>query len=481
MNFSECIQIEDKILMEGALGERLKREYGLTFDEHVAMASLVYDTNGRKALTDLWKEYMEIAEKYQLPFLATTPTRRANKERVKSSEYTEKIIADNVNFLRNIQKSSSCNMYIGGLMGCRGDAYTGKEALSEEEAFVFHKWAAECFIKANVDFLYAGIMPTLPEAAGMAKAMASTGLPYIISFTIQEDGKLIDGTTITDAIQYIDSVTDFVPVCYMTNCVHPSIAYKALSQPFNQNEIIRKRFWGIQANTSPLSYAELDNAVDLKCSEPVTFAKEMRRLCSINPLKIFGGCCGTDNRHMECVAKEICSPLKIRVADEMDYENIINLYYDITDALKNATYSPGWERDIYPTQEFLRNSIKSDELYLGELDGQIVTSMVVNHEYNEGYKKVKWSIEVLDSELLVIHALGVHPDYSGRGIAKQMVLKVIEMARQNHIKAVRLDVLEGNLPAEKAYTKLGFKYLDTIQMFYEDTGWTNYMAYEYII
>lgn len=71
MNFSECIQIEDKILMEGALGERLKREYGLTFDEHVAMASLVYDTNGRKALTDLWKEYMEIAEKYQLPFLAT--------------------------------------------------------------------------------------------------------------------------------------------------------------------------------------------------------------------------------------------------------------------------------------------------------------------------------------------------------------------------------------------------------------------------
>lgn len=482
MNFSECIKTEDKILMEGALGERLKREYGITFDEHVAMASLVYDANGRKALTELWKEYMEIAEKYQLPFLATTPTRRANKERVNASEYTEKIIANNVKFLRNMQENASEKMYIGGLMGCKGDAYTGEGALAEDEAFAFHKWAAEQFANAKIDFLYAGIMPALPEAAGMARAMASTGIPYIISFTIQEDGRLIDGTTITEAIQYIDSVTtDFAPVCYMTNCVHPSIVYKALSQPFNQNEIIRKRFWGIQANTSPLSYAELDNAVDLKCSEPEAFAKEMGKLCSVNPFKIFGGCCGTDNRHMECVAKEICSHLEIRVAVEMDYENIRNLYYDITDALENAKYSPGWERDIYPTQEFLIDSIKKQELYLGEIDGKIVTSMVVNHEYNEGYKEVKWSVDAMDSELLVIHALGVLPDYSGRGIAKQMVLAVIKMARQNHMKTVRLDVLEGNLPAEKAYTKIGFQYLDTIQMFYEDTGWTNYMAYEYII
>lgn len=481
MNFSECIKTEDKILMEGALGERLKREYGITFDERVAMASLVYDTNGRKALTELWNEYMEIAEKYQLPFLATTPTRRANKERVKASEYTEKIIADNVKFLRNMQENASGKMYIGGLMGCKGDAYTGEGALSENDAYEFHRWAAECFAETNVDFLYAAIMPTLPEAAGMARAMASTGIPYIISFTIQEDGKLIDGTTITEAIQYIDSVTDFTPVCYMTNCVHPCIVYKALSQPFNQNEIVRNRFWGIQANTSPLSYAELDNAVELKCSEPEMFAKEMGKLCSVNSFKIFGGCCGTDNRHMECVAREISFSLKIRCAGMKDYEKIRDLYYCITDALENAKYSPGWERDIYPTQEFLIDSIKKQELYLGEIDGKIVTSMVVNHEYNEGYKEVKWSVDAADSELLVIHALGVHPDYSGRGIAKQMVLEVIKTARQNHMKTVRLDVLEGNLPAEKAYTKIGFKYLDTIQMFYEDTGWTNYMAYEYII
>lgn len=63
---------------------------------------------------------------------------------------------------------------------------------------------------------------------------------------------------------------------------------------------------GIQGNTSPLSYAELDGAADLMSSEPVPFAEEtlaLRR--SIPGMKIFGGCCGTDGRHMEEIAKRL--------------------------------------------------------------------------------------------------------------------------------------------------------------------------------
>lgn len=303
MKFDECLKYRDKILMEGALGERLKREYGLKFDEQVAMAKLIYDKQGAAALSNLWNEYIRIAKRYQLPFMATTPTRRANQERIKLSGGTEKTISDNVDFLRNMQKNSGIEMYVGGLMGCKGDAYTGEGALEEEEAFEFHRWAAECFGRAQVDFLYAGIMPVLSEAAGMAKAMESTGVPYIISFTIQQDGRLIDGTTITDAIQYIDEVTKIPPVCYMTNCVHPRIVMKALNQPFNKNQVVKSRFMGIQANTSALSYAELDGAAELAGSEPEEFAEEMMQLRNVGNFKIWGGCCGTDNRHMECVAR----------------------------------------------------------------------------------------------------------------------------------------------------------------------------------
>lgn len=302
MDFKDCIKKQQNILMEGALGERLKREYNLNFNDYVAMAKLIYDTKGQSALKSLWQEYIDIAQKYGLPFLATTPTRRANKERVEQAGCNSSIIIDNVKFLREIQQENNIEMYVGGLMGCKGDAYTGEDALSESDARTFHKWQADLFCKAKADFLYAGIMPTLPEAIGMAKAMSETGLPYIISFTIQKDGKLIDGTTISEAIVSIDNSVDVMPICYMTNCVHPSIVYEALSQPFNQNLLVKNRFLGIQANTSPLSYSELDNSSDLKCSEPIQFAEDMLKLRYISNIKIFGGCCGTDNRHMEQIA-----------------------------------------------------------------------------------------------------------------------------------------------------------------------------------
>ncbi len=305
MSFGDCINQNKFVLMEGALGERLKREYDLTFDEHIAMAGLVYEEKGASALTALWQEYIDIARENQLPFIATTPTRRANRERIAKANCPEMVIADNVAFLKNIQRDCGIEMYVGGLMGCKGDAYTGAGALTESEAFSFHRWTVEQFYKAGVDFLYAGIMPTLSEAAGLARAIDDTGLPYIISFTIQQDGKLIDGTTIADAIRYIDGITTNKPVCYMTNCVHPSIVYRALLQPFNRNEIVRERFRGIQANTSPLSYAELDGAEDLHCSEPEDFGSEMIKLQSIADIKIWGGCCGTDCRHMACVARKL--------------------------------------------------------------------------------------------------------------------------------------------------------------------------------
>ena len=173
--------------------------------------------------------------------------------------------------------------------------------------------------------------------------------------------------------------------------------------------------------------------------------------------------------------------MQIRVVNKNEYEKVRDFYYLLIDEMKDAKFSPGWEKDVYPSQDFLRKSIENGELYIGEENGEIISSMVVNHEYNDGYKKIQWSVQAEDSEILVVHALGVKRSFSGRGFAKQMVRKVMDMARNNQIKSIRLDVLEGNLPAEKAYMKIGFVYLDMVQMYYEDTGWTNYKVYEFVV
>lgn len=305
MDFTTCIKSNRSVLMEGALGERIKREFCLSFDEHVIMAGLVSTEDGRKALGQLWSEYAGIAEKYALPFLATTPTRRANQERVANSRFDSNVIQANVTILRQIQKQQKAKMYVGGMLGCKGDAYTGAGALGQWESRLFHSWEVSLFARAKVDFLYAALQPNVQEAAGIALAIEACRIPYIVSFTIRKDGRLIDGTAIADAIRYIDGITAFRPVCYMTNCVHPRILYEALSQPFNRNDTVRGRFQGIQANTSPLSYEELDHSDRLLTSEPGELARQMVRLREIAPFKIFGGCCGTDGRHMEEIAKLI--------------------------------------------------------------------------------------------------------------------------------------------------------------------------------
>ncbi|MBQ7983416.1 MAG: homocysteine S-methyltransferase family protein, partial [Clostridia bacterium] len=272
-NLESVFAASPLLLTEGALGERLKREYGIVFHERLAMAALYRETAAAKALSALWRQYAAVAARYGLPLLLTTPTRRLTGPRAAAAgEDPAVLAAGNASFLsslaRELADGYGIPVFSGALMGCVGDAYTGAGELDRAAARDFHLRTAERFAAAGVQFLMAGIMPALSEALGMAQAMAECGLPYFISFTIEKNGCLIDGTPISAAIAEIDAQTARPPLCYMTNCVHPSIAAAALSQPVNDTDTVRRRFLGIQANTSPLPYAALDGAVDLMASTP---------------------------------------------------------------------------------------------------------------------------------------------------------------------------------------------------------------------
>ena len=137
----------------------------------------------------------------------------------------------------------------------------------------------------------------------MAEVMEESKLPYIISLMINERGTLLDGNTIHEAISVIDTHTKTKPLCYMTNCVHPAILRSALSQQENRTEAVRARFCGIQANAACLSLQELDNSCALKTSDAKELAEEFRLLHRDFPLKIYGGCCGTDESHIREMIK----------------------------------------------------------------------------------------------------------------------------------------------------------------------------------
>lgn len=299
LSFSDCFAESRLILTEGAVGQRVEREFGLEPDPDIKYAGLIYDRAGRAALSSIYGSYLTLAEEFDLPIMLMTNTRRANRERVERSKFSERnVMRDYADFLRELSAEFDCSSYIGGMMGCRGDAYSGAEGLKRAEAVSFHSWQLEMFILGGLDFLFAGIMPALPETIGMAEVMSESGLPYIISLMVSPDGNILDGHSINEAIFQIDRLAGRLPLCYMTNCVHPSILEEALSAPENQSELVRKRFCGIQANAARFSPEVLDNSGELLSSPARDLAAAFASLGEHFPLKIYGGCCGTDERHM---------------------------------------------------------------------------------------------------------------------------------------------------------------------------------------
>ena len=302
--FLRCYARAPLMLTEGAVGLRMTNEFGLACDGEIMHASHIYTPEGRKALTTIYGQYCRVAEEHALPILLFTNTRRANKERVTACAYREKdVMTDYAGFLREIVSRYKCEAYIGGIIGCKGDGYTGEGCLAEKEAADFHAWQMEAFVRAGVDLVFAALMPTIDETIGMTAAIAKSDLPYIISFMVRENGTIPDGNSLHEAITAVDNSARRKPLCYMTNCVHPIIVLQALRQ--NNSDIVRNRFRGIQANAAYLPPEELDRPSCTISSGAGELAKEIAALHREFPLKIVGGCCGTDDTHLHAFAKQL--------------------------------------------------------------------------------------------------------------------------------------------------------------------------------
>jgi S-methylmethionine-dependent homocysteine/selenocysteine methylase len=307
MVLKELLSENPLVLAEGPVIERIEHEFKYKLNPYIQNAAMVYEPEGRTILEKIYSQYISVASKYEIPMLNLAPTWRTNPERIKLAGYKEKNInGDCIKFLTDIRSRfwhKDSKILIGGLMGCKGDAYNPKEALSSEEAYKFHKIQVKELNETGVDFLLASTLPAFSEAHGLAKAMAESNCEYMISFVIRPDGTILDGTSLYEAISTIDNSVSPKPAFFMVNCVHPSNCKKALSTDPNDTELVRTRLKGLQANGSTKSHEELELLTKADSEIPKTWGKKMIDLYLNSGIQILGGCCGTDHRHIESIAK----------------------------------------------------------------------------------------------------------------------------------------------------------------------------------
>jgi homocysteine S-methyltransferase len=286
------------VLGEGAILERLRRA-GTRLDGEVANAGLLFETEGRAALSAVVQEYLRIAEEARLPFLVTTPTWRAQADRVARSGLRGRALnAEGARFARGIVRDATVPVEVAGLMGPRGDCYRPLEAPDADAARVYHRAQAAELAAAGVDWILAATLPSLEEARGIVSLSAEVGVPVVASFVLDPEGRLLDGHSLSTALERLDA-----PV--LLNCTHWSFARRALREvPCSMRGQVR----GLQANTAACHPADLDGAQQLVSEAPEVFAEGMAALRRDFGVRLLGGCCGTGPEHLRALAGLLTAP-----------------------------------------------------------------------------------------------------------------------------------------------------------------------------
>lgn len=299
-NMKRLLESNRLILLEAAIVEQLRRSTDIHLHKSLVNTPLIYDKAGSQALAKLYQDYIDSALEAAVPFLMCTPTWRANHARVSESGINPSINSDAAQFmrrLRNTPRNIHATIKIGGMIGCKNDCYQPSEGLTTGESEHFHAWQIDQLVQGGIDFLIAVTLPNVDEAIGIAKAMAQTGIPYIISFVINRSGDVLDGTHLYDAICRIDSKTKQNPVGYMVNCSYPTF----LSAEQQPNSLF-SRLIGFQANASSLDHCDLDDADQLQAEHISVWGQAMLTLNRDYGVKILGGCCGTSVDHLRYIA-----------------------------------------------------------------------------------------------------------------------------------------------------------------------------------
>lgn len=296
-------------LSDGGMETALIFLQGLDLPQFASFV-LVDRQDGRAELVKYYEQYLPIARKRGLGFVLDTATWRASLDWGRMIGFDAARLGainlaavDLVADLRDKWETPTTPVVLNGAIGPRGDGYKAGR-MEAEEARDYHAFQVDLFARSQADMVSAITMNTVNEGVGIALAAKAAHMPCVVSFTVETDGRLVDGTTLRAAIEATEEATDGSPAYYMVNCAHPTHFEQALAR----DEAWVKRIRGVRANASAKSHAELDSSDTLDIGDIADLGRRYRSLTRAFPsMRILGGCCGTDHRHLAAIC-EACVP-----------------------------------------------------------------------------------------------------------------------------------------------------------------------------
>ncbi len=298
MNRTHLLDRPGGYVTDGGMETDLIFHHGVDLPQFAAFP-LLDDPDGRRLLRDYYDGYARIAAHAGAGLLLETPTWRANPDWGARVGYDAaalvRVNAAAVAFVRSIADDWNDRVpeiRLVGMVGPRGDGYQAARH-DPEQAAVYHQAQVRAFAEAGADLVNAYTLTGPEEAIGVVLAARRAGIAAGVAFTVETDGRLPDGTALAEAIRVVDAAC--APAYYGINCAHPA----HIAQGLDHAGPWRERIAMVRANASERSHAELDESVELDDGDPARWAVELRALHHLLPgLRVLGGCCGTDARHV---------------------------------------------------------------------------------------------------------------------------------------------------------------------------------------
>jgi S-methylmethionine-dependent homocysteine/selenocysteine methylase len=300
-------QLGDRaFLTDGGIETSLIFHRGLDLPEFAAF-DLLTDEAGTEELRRYYQPYAELAREHGLGFVAESPTWRASPRWAEAIGYSAQEL-DSFNRqaialmeeIRAEYESEATPVVISGCIGPHDDGYDPKVKLSAEQAQEYHSTQIGTFADTAADMVTALTMTYAAEAVGVTRAAVEAGMPVVISFTLETDGRLPSGQPLAEAIPQVDEQTGGAPAYFMINCAHPTHFDAVLAEGDGWQQRVRS----LRANASTKSHAELDEATELDDGDPADLGARYAALQDSLPnLNVLGGCCGTDHRHVGAICQ----------------------------------------------------------------------------------------------------------------------------------------------------------------------------------
>ncbi len=288
-----------RLVTDGGLETDLIFHHGVDLPDFAAFV-LLDDDRGRNLLRDYYRGYAEIARAHGAGVRLESATWRASTDWGLRLGYDaadlRRVNADAIGLLREIAAEfrDLPEVRIVGMIGPRGDGYrpgAWHAVTGVDDAQAYHLPQVRALADAGAHVIAAYTLSDAAEAAGVVRAAREAGVPVEISFTVETDGLLPSGRTLADTIEHVDAIA--APDGYLLNCAHPDHLARAVDAD------TASRIIGIRPNASRLSHAELDEAESLDEGDPADLAAAMVDLLATMPaVRVIGGCCGTDVRHV---------------------------------------------------------------------------------------------------------------------------------------------------------------------------------------